>query len=84
MVNNLTEAQINAIVAKVVSEIKSPASAPVSAKPNFSIFKRLAPNITGIARKKLNSEAAYLEQPKRIPPKIVAPEREVPGIRDNT
>ena len=32
-------------------------SVPVKSKPNFTSFKRLAPNMTGIARKKLNSAA---------------------------
>ena len=59
-------------------------SAAVKAKPNFTIFRRLAPNITGIPRKKLNSAATLLEAPRRMPPRIVAPEREVPGISDRT
>ena len=40
--------------------------------------------MTGIARKKVNSVATYLEAPNKIPPIIVAPEREVPGTRDKT
>ena len=36
--------------------------------------------MTGIPRKNVNSEEAVLEQPRSIAPKIVAPEREVPGI----
>ena len=59
-------------------------SAGVNANPNFTSFRRLAPNITGIARKKVNSAATVLEVPTRIPPMIVEPEREVPGTTDNT
>ena len=33
------------------------ASAYVKTNPNFNIFNKLAPNITGIAKKKVNSEA---------------------------
>ena len=59
-------------------------SAGVNVKPNFTSFSRLAQNITGIARKKVNSAATVLEVPTRIPPIIVEPERDVPGITDNT
>ena len=54
-------------------------SIPVNVNPNFSTFRRLAPNITGIARKKVNSAATVLDIPIIIAPRIVAPEREVPG-----
>ena len=54
-------------------------SGPVKTKPNFTSFKRLAPNITGIARKKVNSAATVLDTPIRRAPTIVAPERDVPG-----
>ena len=54
-------------------------SPPVKLNPNFTIFKRLAPAITGIARKNVNSAATVLDNPTRIPPRIVAPERDVPG-----
>ena len=43
-----------------------------------------APSITGIARKKENSAAAVLETPTRDAPRIVEPERDVPGIKDKT
>lgn len=46
-------------------------SAPVKWNPNFTIFNRLAPNITGIPRKKENSAAAGLEQPMIMAPKMV-------------
>ena len=49
--------------------------------PNFNNFSALAPNITGIAKKKVNSAASSLLVPMRIPPIIVEPERLVPGIK---
>lgn len=54
-------------------------SIPVAGKPHFTSFNRLAPNITGTARKKVNSAAVVRETPSRSAPTIVAPEREVPG-----
>ena len=63
------------------------ASIPVNPPPsirNFKIFSPLAPNITGIARKNVNSAATYLETPINKAPRMVAPERDVPGINDNT
>ena len=51
---------------------------------NLKILSPLAPNIVGIPKKKENSAATYLEAPIRIPPRIVAPEREVPGINAKT
>ncbi|CUQ13839.1 Uncharacterised protein [Dorea longicatena] len=59
-------------------------SCPVNAKPNLSIFRRLHPNITGIARKNVNSAATLLDAPMINPPKIVAPDLDVPGIIANT
>ena len=59
-------------------------SVPVKENPNLRSFRRLAPNITGIPRKKVNSAATVREVPARIPPILVEPEREVPGITDNT
>ena len=47
---------------------------------NLKIFKKLAPNITGIPKKNENSVATKREAPIKIAPKMVAPEREVPGI----
>ena len=43
------------------------------------IFKREAPTIVGIARKKENSVARTLFKPKRTPPIIVEADLEVPG-----
>lgn len=67
--------------------IKSTGSIPVNPPPstkNFKILRALAPNITGIAKKNVNSAATFLETPINKAPKIVAPERDVPGINDNT
>ncbi len=40
--------------------------------------------MTGIPRKKENSVADLRDRPNIMPPIIVAPEREVPGISDKT
>jgi hypothetical protein len=56
----------------------------VKLKPNLTIFNKLAPNITGIDRKNENSAAILLDVPKMIPPRIVAPDLEVPGTRERT
>ena len=55
-------------------------SCMLNAKPYLIISSRLAPNMTGIAIKKENSAATAREHPKNTAPRIVAPEREVPGI----
>ena len=47
--------------------------------PNSNTLIRLAPNMTGIAKKNVNSAATLLDTPNKIPPSIVAPERLVPG-----
>jgi len=54
-------------------------SREVKAKPNFTTFRRLAPNMTGMARKKVYSAATVLDTPMSSAPTMVAPEREVPG-----
>ena len=54
-------------------------STVLNANPNFTIFNRLAPNMTGIARKKVNSAATGRDMPSSSAPTIVAPERDVPG-----
>lgn len=56
----------------------------VNNKPNFKSFIKLSPNITGTARKNVNSAAATLDTPISNEPIIVEPERDVPGIMDNT
>ncbi|KAF7276056.1 hypothetical protein GWI33_010967 [Rhynchophorus ferrugineus] len=43
-----------------------------------------APIITGIPKKKENSVADLRDKPSIIPPIMVAPERDVPGINDKT
>ena len=57
-------------------------SVPVRETPlpiNLTIFSKLAPSMTGIARKKVNSAATVLDTPIKSAPTIVAPERDVPG-----
>ena len=51
----------------------------VNARPNLTSFNKLAPNITGIAKKDVNSAATVRLTPNINPPRIVAPERDVPG-----
>ena len=46
---------------------------------NFAILRRLAPSITGIARKKVNFAAASLLIPMAMEPTIVEPDLEAPG-----
>ncbi len=70
--------------AVIIPTARIPISVPVKSKPNFTSFKRLAPNITGIPRKKLNSAAMGRVRPRSIAPRMVAPDREVPGIRAKT
>ena len=53
-------------------------------KPNLISFIALNPNITGTARKNVNSAAATLETPISKAPIMVDPEREVPGIIEST
>ena len=59
-------------------------SAPVNTRPNFKSLIALSPNMTGTARKKVNSAAATRDTPIINAPITVAPEREVPGMMDNT
>ena len=40
--------------------------------------------MTGIPKKKENSAATPLEQPSTMAPKMVEPEREVPGTRERS
>ena len=48
-------------------------SNPLITKPNLINLSKLAPNITGIAKKKVNSAATSLETPINNAPNIVAP-----------
>ena len=65
------------IINVIISEL-------VNVNPNLYILRRLAPNIIGIDKKNENSAAIYLEVPRITAPNIVAPDLEVPGIKDNT
>ena len=89
----LTKSIKNLIVAKEtknavsVPDISTIASVEFRERPssiNFATFKSEAPSITGIAKKNENSAAATLETLTVDAPKIVEPEREVPGIKDKT
>ena len=65
------------------SEISVPETVfPSSA--NLAIFKSDAPIITGIAMKKENSALAVRETPLNIPPRMVEPDLDVPGMSDKT
>jgi len=55
-------------------------SIPVKENPIFNNFKRVAPNIVGIAKKKVNSAITLFSSPIRSPPRIVEPDLDVPGI----
>lgn len=68
--------ETNAVI-KPTIKIKS--SADEKTKPNFNGLNNEAPNMTGIARKNVNSAATVLEMPRIKAPTIVAPERDVPG-----
>lgn len=63
---------------------KTSNSVLVKEVPNFSILIALKPNITGTARKNVNSAAATLDTPINSAPMIVAPERDVPGMMEST
>ena len=54
-------------------------SKPVNTTPNLINLSKLAPNITGIAKKNVNSAATSLDTPINKAPNIVAPERDVHG-----
>ena len=70
--------------ATTVPITKTVSSVAENASPNFIILRKLNPNITGTARKNVNSAAATLDTPISNEPIIVEPERDVPGIMDNT
>ena len=53
-------------------------------RKNLTTLSRLAPNITGMARKNVNLDATSRVQPKSKPPMMVEPEREVPGTSEST
>ena len=66
----------NAVIVPIPRIISS---VDVNAKPNLRILSRLAPNMTGMARKNVNSAATVRDTPSSSAPTMVAPEREVPG-----
>ena len=70
--------------ATAIPRTRASSSALVKSNPNFNSLKALAPSIVGTARKKVNSAAATRETPMSKAPIIVAPDRYVPGISDNT
>ena len=74
----------NAVNVPVASTIISVIFKVKPSSKNFATFKSDAPSITGIARKNENSAAAVLDTLIVEAPKIVEPEREVPGINDKT
>ena len=59
-------------------------SSGVKLKPKPTNLRRLAPNITGIDRKKEYSAAMGLAAPIKMAPTIVAPDLEVPGMSAKT
>ena len=77
MINLITNKDtINATTELITNII---ASSTVKANPNFHSFKRLAPNMTGIAKKKVYSAATVRDTPINKAPTIVAPDLDVPG-----
>jgi len=72
------------IKATTIPVTNTASSIPVNSKPNFTSFKALAPNITGIYRKNEYSAAILRDVPSIIAPNMVAPDLEVPGTSDNT
>jgi hypothetical protein len=70
--------------ATAIPVTKTAISKPVKTNPNFTNFKALAPNITGIDKKNEYSAAIFLDVPSIMAPNMVAPDREVPGTRDKT
>ena len=57
---------------------------PPSNTTYFTSLSALAPNITGIAKKNVNSAATERVVPSSRPPMMVDPEREVPGMSEST
>ena len=74
-----------AVNVPVISTIISVELRVTPSKTNaLNAFNAEAPAITGIAKKKENSAAAVLETPTVEAPRIVEPERDVPGISEST
>ena len=74
--NAVTEETARTAVCSVVSETPEAA--------NFAARSAGAPNITGIAMKKENSDEARRETPSADAPRMVEPERDVPGMSEST
>ena len=62
------------------ASVVSAVSVSIKKSENSKIFKALAPSIAGTAAKNENSVALCLSSPIARAPKMVAPERDVPGI----
>jgi hypothetical protein len=85
LIRNLT-ATSDTAKAVSVPTIKTTTSVDVidiwSMRIAFAPFRSDAPSITGIARKNENSAAAERDTPRTDAPRIVEPERDVPGITE--
>ena len=73
--------QLGAILA-VCWEFRARFARAFSGLATDRVQQRFAANMMGTARKKENSVAASRDSPKIIPPMMVAPERDVPGISE--
>ena len=78
---DIKNAQINAVISRMYALDSRRAPEPDIKLENSNIFSALAPKMAGTAAKKENSVASVLSIPSSLAPKIVAPERDVPGIR---
>ena len=70
---------IDVIKATTIPTNNIASSIPLKANENLINLSKEAPNITGIAKKKVNSAATVLDTPKSKAPTIVAPDLDVPG-----
>ena len=76
VINAIKKDTINPIIKLDISPLPSSAWC-------LTTSNKVAANITGRAPKNENSVAVFLFKLHSIPPTIVAPEREVPGINEN-
>ena len=74
--NATAKATASIIIAPLVSAV----SVLIKKSENSKSFIALAPKIAGTAAKKENSVALFLSRPIILAPRMVAPERDVPGI----
>ena len=65
--------------ATIIPTSRTISSFPPKSNPYFRSFNKLAPNITGIAMKNVNCAAVLRLTPITNAPRIVDPERDVPG-----